>query len=128
MQGDNSSDSDGRFVITNHSARQYLILDFSESALVLSNRRYSGRGESRQMGFKFAIGQAVEYKPANGPVALCTVVKQMPEEDGQCDCSYRIKNEQEAFERNVHECALTATDKPANLYGFIARLHRAKHH
>jgi hypothetical protein len=80
------------------------------------------------MGFKFAVGQAVEYKPANGPISLCTIVKQMPKEDGQFDYRYRIKNEQETFERNVFEYDLTASDKPANLYGFVARLHRAKHH
>lgn len=80
------------------------------------------------MGFKFAVGQAVEYKPANGPITPCTIVKQMPQEDGQYDFRYRIKNEQETFERNVFEYDLTASDKPANLYGFVARLHRAKHH
>jgi hypothetical protein len=80
------------------------------------------------MGFKFAVGQAVEYKPANGPIGLCTIVKQMPAEDGQSAFRYRIRNEQETFERNVLEYDLTATDKPANLYGFVGRLHRAKHH
>ena len=79
------------------------------------------------MGFKFAVGQAVEYKPPSGPVRLCTIVKQMPQEDGHFDFRYRIKNEQETFERNVLEYDLTASDKPANLYGFIAKLHRAKH-
>jgi hypothetical protein len=79
------------------------------------------------MGFKFAVGQAVEYKPPSGPVRLCTIVKQMPQEDGQFDFRYRIKNEQETFERNVLEYDLTASNKPANLYGFVAKLHRAKH-
>ena len=80
------------------------------------------------MGFKFAVGQAVEFKPQNGPVSLCTIVRQMPEEDGQSDFRYRIKIEQETFERNVFEYDLTASDKQPNLYGFVARLHRAKHH
>lgn len=80
------------------------------------------------MSFKFAVGQAVEYKPANGPTNLYTVVKQMPQEDGQSDFRYRIKNEQEKFERNVFEYDLTASDNLPNLYGFVARLHRAKHH
>jgi hypothetical protein len=79
------------------------------------------------MSFKFAVGQSVEYKPTNGPISLYTIVKQMPKEDGQFDCRYRIKNEQETFERNVFEYDLTASDKPANLYGFVARLHRAHH-
>jgi hypothetical protein len=80
------------------------------------------------MGFKFAIGQAVEYKPANGPTSLCTIVKQMRQEDGQFDFRYRIKNAQETFERNVFEYDLTASDKPTNLYGFVARLHQTNRH
>jgi hypothetical protein len=80
------------------------------------------------MGFKFAVGQAVQYKPINGPIILCTIVKQMPEEDGQFDFRYRIKNEQETFERNVFEYDLIASDKPTNLYGFVARLHQTKYH
>ena len=80
------------------------------------------------MGFKFAVGQAVEYKPTDGPTSLCTIVKQMPKEDGQSEFRYRIKNEHERFVRNVFEYDLTASDKPENLYGFIARLHRAKRH
>ncbi len=80
------------------------------------------------MSFKFAVGQAVEYKPASGPISQFVVVKQMPKEDGQVDFRYRIKNEQETFERNVFEYDLTASDKPAELYGLVMRMHRAKHH
>jgi hypothetical protein len=80
------------------------------------------------MSFKFAVGQAVEYKPASGPISRFVIVKQMPKEDGQVDFRYRIKNEQETFERNVFEYDLIASDKPANLYGIVARMHRAKHH
>ena len=79
------------------------------------------------MRFKFAVGQTVEYKPVNGQISLCTIVKQMPEEHGQFSFRYRIKIEQEKFERNVFECDLTASEKPANLYGFVERLHRAKY-
>jgi hypothetical protein len=89
-------------------------------------RRTEGKG--RQMDFKFTVGQTVEYKPANGLTSLCTIVKQIPKEDGQLDLRYRIKNEHGTFERNVFEYDLTASDKPANLYDFVARLHRAKHH
>ena len=80
------------------------------------------------MRLKFAVGQAVEYKPVSGPIILCTVIKQMPKEDGQLAFRYRIKNDQETFERNVFEYDLTALEKPANLYGFVERLHRAKYH
>ena len=80
------------------------------------------------MGFKFAVGQIVGYKPANGVISLCTIVKQIPKEHGQLDFRYRIKNQQGSLVRNVFEYDLTASDKPANLYDFVARLHRAKHH
>jgi hypothetical protein len=80
------------------------------------------------MGFKFAVGQTVNYKPADGPISLCVIVKQIPTEDGQLDFRYRIKNQQGSFVRNVFEHDLAASDKPENLYGFVARLHRAKHH
>ena len=80
------------------------------------------------MSFKFAVGQAVEYKPVSGPIVLCTVIKQMPEEDGQFVFRYRIKNQQGSFVRNVSEHDLTASDKQEDLYGFVARLHRIKHH
>jgi hypothetical protein len=80
------------------------------------------------MSFKFAVGQTVEYKPANSLVSVCTIVKQIPKEDGQLDFRYRIKNQQGSLVRTVFEYDLTASDKPANLYDFVARLHRAKHH
>ena len=78
------------------------------------------------MGFKFAIGQAVEYRPVRGRLRLCKIIKQMPQEDGQFDFKYRVKNDQERFERNVFEYDLAASEKPANLYDFVARLHGRK--
>ena len=78
------------------------------------------------MIFKFAVGQAVEYKPANGRIRLCTVVKQMLLGDGH-EFKYRIRNEQEAFERNVFEYELTAAETRTDLYGFVARLHHRKY-
>ena len=66
------------------------------------------------MGFKFAVGQTVGYKPANGVISLCTIVKQIPKEDGQLDFRYRIKNRQGSFVRNVSEHDLTASDNPGN--------------
>jgi len=81
-----------------------------------------------QMSFKFAVGQTVEYKSVSGQPSLCTIVKRMPEEHGQHSFRYRIKIEQEKFERNVFEYDLTASGKPANLYSFVERLHRAKYH
>lgn len=64
------------------------------------------------MGFKFNVGQAVEYKPAGGAVELYTVMRQMPEEFRAFDRKYRIKGEREGFERNVLECDLRESEKP----------------
>lgn len=63
------------------------------------------------MGFKFNVGQAVEYKPAGGAVGLYTVVRQMPEEFRAFDRKYRIKGAREGFERNVLECDLRESEK-----------------
>jgi hypothetical protein len=59
------------------------------------------------MGFKFDVGQVVEYKPIGGVIGLYTVVRQMPEEFRAFDLRYRIKSNREGFERNVLECDLT---------------------
>lgn len=80
------------------------------------------------MAHKFPIGQVVEYKPKQGHVSLYTVVRQMPQEDGQFDFKYRIKNEQEGFERNVWEYDLTVADQPPNLYAFVKKLRHTSHH
>ena len=58
------------------------------------------------MSFKFSTGQAVEYKPTGGMLGLYTVIRQMPEEFRAFDRKYRIKSEQEGFERTVLECDL----------------------
>jgi hypothetical protein len=80
------------------------------------------------MTHKFLVGQAVEYRPKQGNICLYTVVKQMPQEDGQFDFKYRIKNEQEGFERNVWEYDLTVADQPPNLYGFVKKLRHSGRH
>ncbi len=76
------------------------------------------------MSFKFAIGQAVEYKPAGRQTGLFSVVRQMPEEFQAVDRRYRIKSDQEGFERNVLECDLSASDKPVDAYQTFAPLRR----
>jgi len=80
------------------------------------------------MAHKFPVGQAVEYKPQQGRASLYTVTKQMPQEDGQFAFKYRIKNEQEGFERNVWEYDLTVADQSPNLYSFIKKLRHSGHH
>lgn len=74
------------------------------------------------MGFKFAVGQAVEYKPTGGMLGLYTVVRQMPEEFRAVDRKYRIKSEQEGFERNVLECDLRESQQPQALYAKVLPL------
>jgi hypothetical protein len=68
------------------------------------------------MEFKFAVGQAVEYKPIGGNTGLFTVVRRMPEEHGAVDRKYRIKSVREGFERSVLECDLSPSDKPESMY------------
>ena len=54
------------------------------------------------MPFKFFVGQAVEYTPVGDKVAsLYKITRQMPIEEQAFDLKYRIKSEDEAYERNV---------------------------
>ena len=77
------------------------------------------------MAFKFSVGQSVEYKPTGGQVALFTVVRQMPEEFRAIDRKYRIKSDQESFERNVLECDLRRPSGPPETYAAILPLRRS---
>ena len=76
------------------------------------------------MNFKFSVGQGVEYKPTGGLLGLYTVIRQMPEEFRAFDRKYRIKSEQEGFERNVLECDLRESEKPESLYATVLPLRR----
>jgi hypothetical protein len=61
------------------------------------------------MPFKFLVGQAVEYTPiGEKKPGLYRVTRQMPVEEQALDLRYRIKSEEEAYERNVLECQLNA--------------------
>jgi len=71
------------------------------------------------MSFKFTVGQAVEYKPTGGMLGLYTVVRQMPEEFRAFDRKYRIKSQQEGFERNVLECDLRESERAESLYSKV---------
>jgi hypothetical protein len=56
------------------------------------------------MEFKFAIGEAVSYKPPGQNSSLYMVIRQMPEEPrSSTDLRYRIKSGREEFERIVVE-------------------------
>ena len=73
---------------------------------------FSGANRKHQnMTYKFAVGQAVEYKPPGAKVGLFRVIRQMPEELQAIDRKYRIKSDHEGFERNVLECDLSASDR-----------------
>jgi len=80
------------------------------------------------MSFKFAVGQAVEYKPVGAKVGLFKVTRQMPEELRAIDRKYRIKSEQEGFERNVLECDLNAATAPEETYSPMRPLRRSGGH
>jgi len=80
------------------------------------------------MTFKFSVGQAVEYTPTGGQAALFTIVRQMPEEFRAFDLKYRIKSEQEGFERNVLECDLRSPSGPPESYAAILPLRRLGGH
>lgn len=76
------------------------------------------------MAHKFSIGQAVEYKPIGAKVGYFRVVRQMPEEFQAIDRKYRIKSDQEPFERNVLECDLSPSIIPEEQYGRLTPLRR----
>ena len=80
------------------------------------------------MSFKFAVGQTVEYKPVGANVALFKVIRQMPDEFRAIDRKYRIKSEQEGFERNVLECDLSAASGPKESYSPLRPLRRSGGH
>ena len=68
------------------------------------------------MAFKFAIGEAVEYKPTQQQAGLFKVVRHLPQEDGASDRRYRIKSLKEGFERTVSEFDLQPADLSEGAY------------
>jgi len=80
------------------------------------------------MGFKYAVGQAVEYRPVGANIALFLVVRRMPEEFQALDRRYCIKSVQEGFERNVMECDLSPSFMPEEQYDPPMRLRRSGGH
>jgi hypothetical protein len=84
--------------------------------------------KGRAMSFKFAVGQAVEYKPTGGKVGLFRVVRQMPEEFRAIDRVYRIKSDSEGFERNVLECDLSELVNAEAAYAPMLPLRRSGGH
>ena len=85
-------------------------------------------GRFENVSHKFAVGQVVEYKPIGKKVGLFKVVRQMPEEFQAADWKYRIRSDQEGFERNVLECDLSPSIVPEQEYAPMKRLRRAGGH
>jgi hypothetical protein len=64
------------------------------------------------MAFKFKVGDYVKYKPVGLTVGLFKIVRRMPEEFQATDWKYRIKSDQEGFERTVLQCDLSPSLVP----------------
>ncbi len=59
------------------------------------------------MGHKFRVGDFVNFKPMGAKVGLFKIVMRIPEEFRAAGWQYRIKNDQEDFERTVYEWDLS---------------------
>ena len=77
------------------------------------------------MAHKFKVGQMVEYKPIGAKVGLYKVLRHLPEEFPATDWMYRIKSDQEGFERTVPECALSPSTVQETSYDEVKPLRRA---
>ena len=80
------------------------------------------------MAHRFKVGQLVEYKPIGAKVGLYKVLRHLPEEFPATDWKYRIKSDEESFERNVLECDLSPSIVPDATYEPVKRLRRAGGH
>ena len=80
------------------------------------------------MAHKFKVGQLVEYKPIGAKVGLYKVVRLLPEQFPATDWKYRIKSDQEGFERTVLECNLSPSIVPETSYDEVKPLRRAGRH
>ena len=88
-------------------------------------RRVQVRSE---MAHRFKVGQLVEYKPIGAKVGLYKVLRHLPEEFAATDWVYRIKSDQEGFERTVLECALSPSIVSEVSYEEVKPLRRAGRH
>jgi hypothetical protein len=80
------------------------------------------------MAHKFKIGDVVEYKAIGAKITLFRVIRKMPEEFQAFDWKYRIKSDEESFERSVLECDLSPSIVPDAMYEPVKRLRRAGGH
>ena len=80
------------------------------------------------MAHKFRVGDLVSFKAIGQKLGLYKVVRQMPEEFPAADWKYRIKSEQEDFERTVLECDLSPSIIAEQVYEPVRPLRRAGRH
>ena len=65
------------------------------------------------MAHRFQVGDFVAFKPAGSKdVGHFKIIQRLPEEFRAADWRYRIKSEQEGFERTVFEWALSPSIIP----------------
>ena len=76
------------------------------------------------MAHKFRVGERVSFKPRGQKGGLYKVIRHMPEEFLAIDRKYRIKNDQEGFERTVLECDLSPSVIPEEAYEPVRPLRR----
>ena len=86
------------------------------------------RAERLDMAHKFKVGELVEYKPVGAKVSQFKIVRHLPEEFPAADWKYRIKSDQEGFERTVLECDLSPSIVPEMSYDQVKPLRRAGGH
>jgi hypothetical protein len=80
------------------------------------------------MAHKFKVGQLVEYIPIGGKVSLYKILRHLPEEFAATDWKYRIKSDQEGFERTVLECNLSSAVVPKTSYEEVKPLRLVGRH
>lgn len=80
------------------------------------------------MAHRFRIGDLVSFKAVGQKLGLYGVVRQMPEEFRAVDWKYRIKSDQENFERTALECDLSPSIIPEQAYELLKPLRRAGRH
>ena len=80
------------------------------------------------MAHRFRVGDLVSFKAVGRKVGLYKVVRHMPEEFRAADWRYRIKSDQEDFERTVLECDPGPLIIPEEVYEPFKPLRRVGRH
>ena len=70
----------------------------------------------------------MEYKPTGAKVSQFKIVRHLPEEFPATDWKYRVRSDQEGFERTVLECELSPSMEPESSYDEVKPLRRAGGH